>query len=194
MKPLYLSGLLLILVATDLCGRAQAQRQPKVLPEEARQRLDYAIGEWDIVSRSYSAKGEIVREIKGKDTNRYVIDGRVVENTNEFPALGNVSKAWMFYNFQEEKFYLTSVDKNGALWVLSGGLDKYVLTSKPRKQPDGSELIIRFTHENIEPDSFEAQMQMSKDGGKTWRNGYRQFLRRVKPGSNKDDSQQSPRD
>ncbi len=39
--------------------------------------------------------------------------------------------AWMFYNFAESKFYLTSVDARGDLWVLSGGLDEYVITSEP---------------------------------------------------------------
>ncbi len=65
------------------------------------------------------------------DTAEYIIDSRVAELTNEDLATGSISMAWMFYNFAESKFYLTSVDARGDLWVLSGGLDEYVITSEP---------------------------------------------------------------
>ena len=92
---------------------------------------------------------------------------------------GAVSKGHMFYSFRDKKFYMTSVDANGDLWILSGGLDKFTLTSRPRKRRNGSEFLIRFTHENIKPNSFEALMEMSVDGGKTWFRRSRQFLRRI---------------
>ena len=105
----------------------------------------------------------------GPGHRQYVIPGRVVELTTENLAQGSISKAWMFYNVAEGQYYLTSVDAKGDLWVLSGGLDDYVLTSKPRPHPRGGTTMIRFTHTNIEQDSFEAVMEMSRDGGRTWR-------------------------
>ncbi len=86
----------------------------------------------------------------------------------------------MFYNFAKSKFYLTSVDAAGDLWVLSGGLDEYVITSQPRPHRRGRTTQIRFTHSNIEQDSFDAIMEMSRDGGKTWWMRSRQRLTRRK--------------
>jgi len=94
--------------------------------------------------------------------------------------LKSFSKGWAFYSASEKTYYVTSVDAKGDFWVMSGGLDRYVITSKPRRQEDGSEIIIRFTHSNIQEDSFEALMEYSKDQGKTWRAGFKQYLTRQK--------------
>ncbi|MDG2170177.1 MAG: hypothetical protein P8L44_19885 [Opitutales bacterium] len=63
--------------------------------------------------------------------------------------------------------------------MLTGGLDEYVISSTPKKQPNGRELTIRFTHTNIQEDSFEAIMETSIDGGKSWWARYRQYLTRL---------------
>ena len=124
--------------------------------------------------------GQVVRTSTGRDTAKYIIPGRVVELTTENLDQGSVSKAWMFYKVAAGKYYLTSVDARGDLWILSGGLDEYVLTSEPRPNPRGGTTLIRFTHTNIEQDSFEAVMEMSRDGGKTWWKRSRQYLTRRK--------------
>lgn len=63
--------------------------------------------------------------------------------------------------------------------MLTGGPDEFVIVSQPKRRPDGRDMIIRFTHSNIEHDSAEALMEYSFDGGKSWRNGFRQSLTRV---------------
>ncbi|QXD23901.1 hypothetical protein F7C95_18615 [Opitutia bacterium ISCC 51] len=62
---------------------------------------------------------------------------------------------------------------------IAGGLDEYVITSILKKQAHGHELTIRFTHTNIQQDSFEAVMETSIDGGKSWWTRYRQYLTRL---------------
>lgn len=156
-----------------------AQQVDRPLPEEARKRLDHSIGEWTFVTKVFNRNGEVIREIEGRDKNRFVIADRVVEHINRTGDA--TSRGLMFYNFREKRFQMTSVDKSGDLWILSGGLDKYILTSRARKRPNGSESMIRFVHENIQADSFEAKMEISFDGGETWRLRSRQFLKRVKP-------------
>ena len=72
----------------------------------------------------------------------------------------------MFYNLAKDSFYLTSVDAKGNHWVLSGGLDRYVITSEARPHPRGASIMIRSTHTNILPDSFEALTEMPRDGAR----------------------------
>ena len=153
-----------------------AQPKPVDLPPEAKARLDHHIGEWDIRTEHLDRNGATTRTSTGADTARYIIDGRVVELTTK--SASGVSKAWMFYNVAEQKFYLTSVDARGDHWTLTGGLDQYVITSNPRPRPRGGTMTIRFTHTNIKEDSFEALMETSIDGGKSWWQRSRQYATR----------------
>jgi hypothetical protein len=157
-----------------------AQGNLPELPLEAKKRLDHHVGEWDARTEFLGRDGQVVRTTKARDSAKYIIAGRVIELTTENLEQGSISKAWMFYNAAKDRYYLTSVDAKGDLWILSGGLDEYVLTSEPRPHPRGGTTMIRFTHSNIEQDSFEAVMEMSRDGGQTWRKRSRQHLTRRK--------------
>lgn len=171
MRPLILATLLLLIVSEPIFSQ--------MIPKEARSRLDHIIGKWELKTEYLNRNGDVRRTVTGTEEARYVIENRVVEITTVIPEQNLLSKAWQFYNTAEEKFYLTSVDANGDHWVLSGGLDAYVITSQPKKQANGRELIIRFTHTNIQTDSFEAIMETSIDGGESWWTRYRQYLTRL---------------
>ena len=149
------------------------------IPEEAQKRLNHIIGKWELKTEYLGRNGEVRRTVTGTEEARFIIDDKVVELTTTIPEQNQFSKAWQFYNAAEEKFYLTSVDAKGDHWVLSGGLDEYVITSQPRTQANGRELTIRFTHTNIQENSFEAVMETSVDGGKSWWTRYRQYLNRL---------------
>ena len=163
-----------------LSGNSFSQNATSELPPEAKTRLDHRIGAWDIKMEFLDRNGEVRRTTSGKDTARYLIGDWVVELTTVMAGQGSTSKAWIFYNGQEGKFYLTSVDSGGDLWVLSGGLDEYVITSTPKPTRNGREMTIRFTHSNIQKDSFEAVMETSIDGGQSWWTRSRQYITRSK--------------
>jgi len=169
-----------ICIITIICQSlaVQAQSVNKEIPEEAKKRLDHIIGRWSFKTDNLGRNGEVRRTVEGTEEAKYIIDGRVVELTTV--VNGAVSKGWIFYNMAEQKFYLTSVDGSGSLWILSGGLDAYVITSQPKKQANGRELTIRFTHSNIQEDSFEALYETSIDGGKSWWQRSKQYLTREK--------------
>jgi len=154
-----------------------AQGGPQPLPAEAQKRLDHHVGEWDVRTEILGREGQTLRTTTARDTAEYIIPGRVVELTTVSNEQ-TVSKAWMFYNAAAEKFYLTSVDARGDLWILTGDLDEYVLTSEPKPHPRGGTLTLRFRHSEIKPDSFKALMEMSRDGGKKWWIRSRQTLTR----------------
>jgi hypothetical protein len=77
-------------------------------------------------------------------------------------------------------FHLASVDESGEFWLLSGGLDRYVITSAPKRHADGSSTTIRFAHKDIGPDSTHVLMEYSENGGATWEVGFHQYLVRIK--------------
>ena len=145
----------------------RGQGNPGDIPVEARQRLDHHVGVWDIRTEYLDRAGNVVRTVLGVDTARYIIPGRVVELTTAIDELGFVSKAWVFYSIPTQEYILTSVDARGELWVLKGGLDEYVITSPPKAQEDGRVITIRFTHIDIEENSFTAVMEFSYDEGRT---------------------------
>ena len=153
--------------------------QPPELPAEAKRRLDHHVGEWEVRTEYLGRDGQVVRSAASRDSARYVIPGRVVELTST-ASDDSISKAWMFYNVAAGEYCLTSVDGRGDLWVLCGGLDEYVITSEPRPHPRGGTIMLRFTHTNIQQDSFEALMEVSRDGGSTWWKRSRQVLTRTR--------------
>ena len=88
-------------------------------------------------------------------------------------------KGLWFYNTADERFYLISVSgETGELWTMSGSLDEWTITSRPKPRPGGSEVIIRFHHYEVTDDAFRATMEYSRDGGATWTVGYRQRMTR----------------
>ncbi len=153
-----------------------AQSTNTKIPEEAQKRLDYMVGRWYFKTDYLTRNGDVRKSMEGTEEAKYIIDGRVVELTTV--VSGATSKGWLFYDATQEKFYLTSVDGRGDLWVLSGGLEAYVITSQPKRRANGREMIIRFTHSNIQEDSFEAVMESSIDGGESWWTRSKQYLTR----------------
>lgn len=157
-----------------------AQAQPATqgtIPPEAQKRLDHLVGHWQFKTDYLNRDCEVKRSIQGTEEARYLIEKRVVELTTV--VTGKTSKGWLFYDTTQKEFVLTSVDGRGDLWVLKGGLEAYVITLQPKLQAFGQEMTIRFTHTNILKDSFEAIMESSIDGGKTWWKRSKQYMTRV---------------
>lgn len=149
------------------------------IPAEAKKRLEHHIGKWTATTEYVDQEGKVFHTAVAHDEAKYTIEGRVVELTSYVPEQNHTSKAWFFYSIPEATWYLTSVDNHGDLWVLSGGLDDYIITSRPKPHPEGGTIIIRFTHLNIEADSFDAIMESSRDEGKTWTKVFNQRVERV---------------
>jgi len=167
-------GILLLALLTSSASLAQPRESP--LPDEALRRLEGILGTWDSKWKRLDADGEVVSTFEGTEEGTWAIEGRVVLLSTEVPSQGTRSRAFMYYSEVDSLFHLTSIDSRGDLWLLSGGLDEYVITSEPRARPNGGELIIRFTHHEADADHFSAVMETSIDNGKTWRRAVLQEL------------------
>jgi hypothetical protein len=160
-----------------LIGSVQAQ-SPAAVPDEAVRRLAHLVGEWDSRWDWVDKEGHPVGTETGVESARYLIGERVVEITTTIEGRAQPSKAWAFYSDADKLFHLVSVSGTGDLWTLKGGLDRYVITSDPHLNPDGSTMQIRFTHHDIGPDEVRAEMEHSTDNGATWTLGFRQTMTR----------------
>lgn len=167
----------LVIIATPLTG--QEPREDEPIPAEARKRLDYAIGKWVSKTEGLNQRGEVVRTSYSEDQRRFVIDDRIVEISGVMRESGNAFRAWEYYDERTGKYSLTSINSKGQVMTMSGGLEgEFRWTSEEQKRPDGSSFLMRFTHYDIQPDSFKALGEYSKDGGKTWIPFSRQHLTR----------------
>jgi hypothetical protein len=138
------------------------------LPEEARTRIDYLIGTWDVYDEALNDTGEVIRTTHSIHITEYFLGDSVLVTT-VIPDQGEVRKTIRFHDKQANTFYEISVGTEGDLYILKGGLDEYVMNFKSRQTRNGKTPIGRFIHTDIQPDSFEALLEMSRDEGKTWR-------------------------
>ena len=175
--------LLLTLVSLAVSSIAVAGQTGAALPEEARKRLDYEVGDWRSKSEALDRNGQVTSTSYSRTQRRYVIPGRVLEISGVIEANSQTFRAWVYYSIQEKKYCLTSIDGNGSLWTFKGDLgQEFTWTSEPRKRPDGTTYQMRFTHYDFEENSFTALGERSFDGGKTWIAFSRQSLTRTGKG------------
>ena len=165
------------ILAMPACGQMSQDEPP--FPAEARHRLDYAIGSWESKTERLDQDGKVIRTTYSEDQRRFVIEDRVVEISGVMRESGKAFRAWEYYDVRNGKYSLTSIDREGRLMTMSGELgDQFRWTSESRELPDGSSYAIRFTHYDIEPASFTALGEVSRDGGRTWKAFTRQLLTR----------------
>lgn len=160
-RPLVLLPILLGLLGTT------AVAQDAGHAAEAQQRLDYLVGSWDVISETLDADGNVLRTRRSLDVTEPLIGNKVLMTTSQAPD-GTIRKSLRFYDEQEDTFYQIDVGAAGDVFILSGGMAEYVMTTQPRSTRAGGTIMYRFTHHNIQPDSFEATMERSVDGGRTW--------------------------
>lgn len=134
----------------------------------AQDRLDYLIGMWDSTTEFLDADGNVERTDHSVNVIEPFIGTRVLLTTMVGSG-ASVRKSIRFFDQADERYYEIGIGADGDVWILSGGLDEYVTTSQPRPSPAGGSVMVRFTHRNIQPNSFQAFMEVSTDQGRTWR-------------------------
>jgi len=168
----------------DDAGRASLARMPKGelpgIPEVAHERMRYLNGRWKVRTEFLDPNGKVIQTTNYLSEAHWLIQDRVVLLTHDAPEQGVLSKAMVFWSTDDKKFELVDVNQKGELWFLSGDLDEEVFTSAPKKMPNGRDIILKFTHFNIQPETFEVYMEYSYDDGATWTRGQHQHASRIR--------------
>ena len=132
---------------------------------------DQFVGTWDCDFGFYLEDGS-VRYTSGELEFGWVLDGRAIQDLwITYPKNGdkerNIGTSIRFFDAKAKTWRVVFVNpKYGVLLSLQGGVegDRIVLRGT---DDDGSTL--RWSFNDVQPDSFTWRGETSRDGGKTWR-------------------------
>jgi hypothetical protein len=134
--------------------------------------FDRFVGTWDAEYLTYGADGTVTR-LRAEVIFGWIIDGRALQDVwITYPDKGtasdrNIGTTIRFFDARLAAWRVVWVNPStGVLIIMTGGAvdDRIVLHGKPG---DGSEL--RWSFNDIRPDSFVWRGEVSQDGGETWR-------------------------
>lgn len=159
------------------------QSQP--IPAESRQ-FDFAIGEWDVVSRRFDLRSEeLVSELHATVSEHYRNDGRLIvsEWTGRDPVSGAIAKYGItLRTFSPEANAWHNVFVSSHQAAIPSGFElrwkngEMVGTSLI-EDAAGNDLHFRIVMFDIEANSYEFRIEYSRDGLK-WRTERTQSFRR----------------
>jgi hypothetical protein len=166
----------LVLVCSPLAG--EAMETPASALAEGIDQLRQTVGTWNVTTTQYRDDGTIARTVAGTYQFEWVVPDRVISGRSNIPMLGEMSGILIYVNEQRAALEMAQVDANGQLMVLSGAAGKELRSTAPVPAADGSKVQLRVTRLNVGPDRFESRLDVSADGGMSWRPGqYQRFVR-----------------
>lgn len=165
----------LVLLAGSPAGLS-AQDAP--VPEAMR-RLEVFAGSWTTDSVEFLAADGSVRRVAGATArNALEMGGRVLAHRGRLVDPAVETRAWYFWDAEDRRLHLGSVSNRGRYDEFVGGWegDRLVMVTRPSEPGD---LVFRMTHGDFTGDSFLETMEVSEDGGASWRVTSRQRMHRV---------------
>ena len=172
--------LLSLIAAAALTAPVLAQETPAAIEPvpPAVEQLRHVIGVWDVETDFIGPDGAIRATVPGRYEFTWIMPDRIVSGWSELPTLNQKSALLFFHRPADSEIEMASVGADGRLWRMIGPDDGETRTTPDQAMADGSTMMLRFTRHDVTPDRFGSMMEMSSDGGKTWRLGNRQrFVR-----------------
>jgi hypothetical protein len=151
--------------------------------DSAVQQLRSAVGLWDVETTQYADDGAVARVACGTYRFDWVVPDRVLAGRSDIPDWKQASGILFYVNERRSTIEMASVGEDGHLWVMSGPAGGETRTTPLTPLADGSTMQLRFTRFNVTTDRFESRMELSTDGGTSWKSGNHQVFRRAAPAS-----------
>lgn len=168
---------LLVLACSPVAG--EAMETPASALAEGIGQLRQAIGLWNVRTTQFNEDGSIAQTVEGTYQFDWVVPDRVVSGRSAIPALGQASGILFYVNERRATIEMVSVGADGHLWVMTGPAGGETRTTPVTPLADGRKMQLRFTRFNVEPDCFESRMEVSFDGGESWKPGNHQHFVRA---------------
>ena len=150
--------------------------------DSAVQQLRSAVGLWDVETTQFADDGAVARVACGTYRFDWVVPDRVLAGRSDIPDWKQASGILFYVNERRSTIEMASVGADGHLWVMTGPAGAETRTTPPTSLADGSTLQLRFTRFNVTADRFESRMEVSTDGGTSWKPGNRQVFKRATSG------------
>lgn len=138
---------------------AEATETAPLGVDTAVQQLRSAVGLWDVETTQFADDGAVTRVACGTYRFDWVVPDRVLAGRSSIPDWKESSGILFYVNERRSTIEMASVDADGELQVM------------------------RVTRFNVGPDRLEARMEVSTDGGNSWKAGHHQVFRRAAPAS-----------
>ena len=167
---------LLFLLASPL---ADANERPPSQIAGAVAQLRQSVGLWSVTTTRFGEDGAVAGVASGTYRFDWIVPDRVVAGRSDIPDWKQSSGILFYVNERRSTIEMASVGADGQLWVMSGPADGETRSTSPTPLADGRTMTMRFTRNTITPDRFESRMEVSLDGGDSWKPGNHQLFVRA---------------
>ncbi len=167
------------LLAWPAASLAEAAEDPPSQIAAAVAQLRQAVGLWNVTTTQYAEDGSVANVADGTYRFDWVVPDRVLSGRSDIPALQQSSGILFYVNERRATIEMVSVGADGHLWVMTGPAGGETRTTPLTPLTDGRRMQLRFTRSDVEQDRFESRMEISMDGGATWRAGNHQVFVRA---------------
>lgn len=166
-------GFVVIILITFV---SQAHSQSHPINEKLENQFDFWIGQWDVNLRVKQPDNTWEDKIKSEARIYSILGGKAILELWDESETGIIGYSFRYYNPSSEKWELwlnwPGLNRSGTN-SLSGdfrhGRGEFFST---RPINDSTELISRYSFNDITPNSLRWDDAYSKDGGKTWTNNW----------------------
>lgn len=166
----------LMLACAPLAGETMETPAPALA--EGIEQLRQSVGTWNVTTTQYQEDGTVAQTVEGTYQFDWVVPDRVVSGRSTIPSLGQASGILFYVNERRSTIEMVSVGADGHLWVMTGPAGGETRTTPVTPLADGRKMQLRFTRFNVEPNRFESRMEVSLDGGESWKPGnHQRFVR-----------------
>jgi len=157
---------------------AEASESPPSQLAAAIAQLRQAVGLWDVTTTQYGEDGAVAGVAAGAYRFDWIVPDRVLAGRSNIPAMKQSSGILFYVNERRSTIEMASVGADGHLWVMTGPAGGETRTTPPTPLADGRSMQLRFTRFAVTADRFESRMEVSLDGGESWKPGnHQQFVR-----------------
>ena len=158
---------------------AQAGETPPSQLSTAIAQLRQAVGLWDVTTTQFREDGAIADVAAGTYRFDWIVPDRVLAGRSDIPEMKQASGILFYVNERRSTIEMASVGADGNLWVMSGPAGGETRTTAPTTLADGRTMQLRFTRSNVTANRFESRMEVSLDGGESWKPGNHQLFVRA---------------
>lgn len=169
----------LVLVLALLGSPSSSLGRDVEVPEPLR-RLERLLGSWETDRvELLDENGEVIRVSAAEARNRRHLDGLVIAHAGRLLDPEIEVRGWYYWDRDDERLHLATVSSGGRHDEFVGGWegDRLVLVTEPRPADEGR--LFKLIYGQITEDSFVESLEISDDGGGSWRVSSRQTMYRA---------------
>lgn len=156
------------LLACLVVSFAHASAPGNAATSGAVQELRLAAGHWNVTTTRYRDNGSVAGVATGTWQFEWVVPDRVLAGRYKIPDWKESAAVLLYVDASREALEMAAVGADGELVVMSSPASLGTHARRQAKAPEPRALT-RFTRFSIAEDRFEAKVERSLDGGRTWR-------------------------